>query len=217
MHMPPVRRGNVCVLELISWYPKRSYCALHLPAVPLLLEHTDCHTTAAPISAPPACTSPAPLGLAPSRPPPMHIVLIYRPTTLLPRNASAAPPSYPPAPCPASTQTDIKQHVPSEMRRAEVSVAADPHPQRKPHAPRTSHTPQTSVRIPARVARASNPGREKGRLARRTHPTPPSLLFLPTDVQPAPRILPTTSSSSATSSAFLTRPAMAMRARATQT
>ncbi|KAJ7930735.1 hypothetical protein B0H13DRAFT_2309352 [Mycena leptocephala] len=30
-------------------------CALHLLAVPLLLEHTDCHTTAAPISTPPAC------------------------------------------------------------------------------------------------------------------------------------------------------------------
>ncbi|KAJ7930793.1 hypothetical protein B0H13DRAFT_2309410 [Mycena leptocephala] len=47
--------------------------ALHLLAVPLFLEHTDAHFTArtvAPFSAPPACTLPTQLGLAPSRPPP---------------------------------------------------------------------------------------------------------------------------------------------------
>ncbi|KAJ7930781.1 hypothetical protein B0H13DRAFT_2651873 [Mycena leptocephala] len=48
-------------------------CALHhLLAVPLLLEHTDPHSTAQtsiPLSAPPACTPPAPLGLGHSPPP----------------------------------------------------------------------------------------------------------------------------------------------------
>ncbi|KAJ7826336.1 hypothetical protein B0H13DRAFT_2440743 [Mycena leptocephala] len=154
----PVRRENGCA----------EFRALHLLAVPLLLEHTDPHSTAhtaVPISAPPAYTPPAQLGLAPSRPPPMRIVSICRLMTL-PRKASAAPPSYPPAPYPASSQADIKQHAhahittcaphAAKMARAKRGVQS----QRYPHthgdcqpasatkAPCTGHPPQTSARIP---------------------------------------------------------------------
>ncbi|KAJ7930705.1 hypothetical protein B0H13DRAFT_1960991 [Mycena leptocephala] len=71
LHVP---RNNACVLEPTSRRPQVNnlnqeaiaqveLCALHLLAVPLLLEHTDTHSTA-PISALPACTPPAQLGLA---------------------------------------------------------------------------------------------------------------------------------------------------------
>jgi hypothetical protein len=169
---------------------------LHLLAGPLHLEHTHPFSaahTSIPFPAPPTCTPPTQLGLAPSPPPPVRIVSICRLTTL-PRNASSAPI------VPASPQADIKEHAhahydprtareenrhmseplhldrdsPSEARHAcriSTHTRYSRWPGSSAQAPYTGHRnpPQMSARRPARAARTSNPGCARGKKASRAH------------------------------------------------
>ncbi|KAJ7798835.1 hypothetical protein B0H13DRAFT_2391408 [Mycena leptocephala] len=159
------REKRYAIVHAIEYYDPAAIiqaepCALHLLAVPLLLEHTDPHSTvrtAAPFSAPPTCTPPA---SSDSRTP--HF-----------RSCLCAP-SYPPA---SSSETDIKQHAHARMTTCapHARTTAKHHTQAIPHG---------QARIPARAARASNPGREKGGLPSRENAprAPVSLLFSPTEV-----------------------------------
>ncbi|KAJ7813367.1 hypothetical protein B0H13DRAFT_1925543 [Mycena leptocephala] len=124
-------------------------------------------------------------------PPPMRIVSICRLTTV-PRNASAEPPSYPPA---SSTEVDIKQHA-----HARITTCA-PHARTTAQAPRPAHEPSPAderahirpcrsdlesgckeERLPSVKGPRAKKETRKEKMERkgtmRMHPAP-SLLFLP--------------------------------------
>ncbi|KAJ7930795.1 hypothetical protein B0H13DRAFT_1858588 [Mycena leptocephala] len=189
---PHVRCEKICLLEPTSRHPLRHY----LLAVLLLIEHTHPHSTArtaVPIFAPPACTAPAPLGHAHS-PLPLARMLVLHPHHTRPLR-------------PASTPADIQQHAYAHYDLPEcgengcrpTSSAQAPLPAHKPSpADERAHTRPCCSRLESRMrerkAGVKGPRAEQGtrneemerRGRRRTHPAPPSLLFLPTDVQRAP-------------------------------
>ncbi|KAJ7901307.1 hypothetical protein B0H13DRAFT_2275217 [Mycena leptocephala] len=186
-----------------------------LLALLLLLKHTDPHSTARtsiPLSAPPAYTPPAPLGLAPSPPLPSTTRMLRQ------RNASAEPPSYSPAPFPASLQEDIQQHAHAHIptcaprarttaRHAEPEVSAHAlWPPARIHSESTVHRPspvderahtrpcrsclECRMRERAAAVKGCRQNRKQERKKGQGERTrAASLLFLPTDAQPAPEQL----------------------------
>ncbi|KAJ7846526.1 hypothetical protein B0H13DRAFT_2675524 [Mycena leptocephala] len=160
-------------------------------------------------------------------PPPVRIVTIYRADAAATECQRCAP-IVPTCSLSSLRPTDIKQHAQGRIticaphaaetaRHAEVPahiVAAGPCPLRRAQAPRPVHKPSPAderTKVGAKGPRAEQETREEEKKrdnenARRT----PSLLFLPTDVQPAPAH-PTRTSSSNTSGVFIAIPAMAMR------
>ncbi|KAJ7930733.1 hypothetical protein B0H13DRAFT_2264072 [Mycena leptocephala] len=110
----------------------------------------------------------------------------YPLTTLLPRNASSAPPSYPPLPVPASARADTKQHAHACITTCATHLAKTaqaPRPAHKPSpADERAHTHPCHSRLESRTrerkvgvkgARAKRETRKEKRKEKRASAHPP--------------------------------------------